>query len=174
MKLFFRGIVSAGLVVGFLCVMGEGVFADGKNPVRPARSRSQEMQVSVGVCDPGVTPFPGFLSEEWNGEGNAAHLGLSLNQGCIVVTGVASPSNPLVLKFAGQGSTTAANGDRLSYVIENGLTNVDAGCVATETVRFVGGTGRFEQASGSMDCQSVRTTFCGPAQTTTCVGTASY
>ncbi len=174
MKHFFGRIAILGLAIGFLCVMADAALANGANPVRPAGSRSQENQVSVGVCNPGVTPFPGFSSEEWVGQGNALHLGLFVEQFCVVVTNVVSPSNPFVLELAGHGSVTAANGDVAFIEIDSVLTNVDAGCLATGTLRFVGGTGRFEQASGSMNCQSVHTTPCGPSQTTTCVGTVSY
>jgi hypothetical protein len=79
-----------------------------------------------------------------------------------------------VAVMLGLGTHGVANGDVVFFEIENGLTNIDAGCLATATLRFVGGTGRFERASGSMNCQSVRPTFCGPSQTTTCSGSVSY
>jgi hypothetical protein len=80
----------------------------------------------------------------------------------------------VLVQFAGQGSGTAANGDVVYFDILNGRTDLTAGCAATFTIEFVGGTGRFEDASGSADCVSVRTTPCGPEDTTTCVGTVSY
>jgi hypothetical protein len=171
MKHFFGRLAIAGLAIGFLCVMGDGAFANGASPVRPYKSRSQESQVSVGVCDPGVTPAPGFVSEEWAGEGISTHGGQGPDDACIAVTDVLSLT-PFVVTFAGHGSATAANGDMVFFLI-NGQTNITEGCVATDTLQFVGGTGRFETVSGSADCVSVRTS-CGPEQTTTCAGTISY
>jgi hypothetical protein len=78
------------------------------------------------------------------GTGNATHLGLYTEVGSVVF----SPTgNPAVLHVDGSVVYTAANGDQLRAVIGgelNGLT----GAIAA-TVSYVGGTGRFAQASGS-------------------------
>jgi hypothetical protein len=171
MKLLGR-IAIAGLAMGFLCMMGDGAFANGANPVRPYRAKSQETRISVGVCDPGVTAFPGFVSEEWAGGGNSTHGGRGPDESCIVVTAPVSAA-PLILAFGGHGSATAANGDEVFLEID-GQTNVDEGCLATFTLTFNGGTGRFEDASGTAECISTRTTPCGLDQVTTCAGTVSY
>jgi hypothetical protein len=168
MKRFFGKLSIAGLAVGFLCVMGDGVFAKGPNPERPYRARSQETQ-TLNLCEAGDE----LIGQEFAGMGNATHAGLTSTLGCVVFTG--DPNlPPYVLNFEGQGSGTAANGDATYFDIVDGVSHLfPPPCVATYSIVFTGGTGRFEEASGSADCTSIRAN-CGLDQTTTCVGTISY
>ena len=155
----------------FLCIVGDQAFGK-SHPVRPNKARTQlTQQMPLGVCNPGpdVVVVPGIPTEEWDGEGNTTHAGLNLVESCIGVTGFL-PSG--LVQFAGRGSGTAANGDIVYFDIVSGLS--DANCASTFTIEFVGGTGRFEQASGSADCVSVRTTSCGPFAMSTCAGSISY
>lgn len=174
MKQFLGRIATAGLAIGLLCTVGDRAFAKDPNPVRPYRARTQETQISLGVCDPGVPALEGFVSEEWVGVGNSTHGGRSTDHFCVVVTDVRSPSDPFILELGGQGTATTANGDEVFFLIENGLINVDEGCQVTGTLTFTGGTGRFEHASGTAECISTHVTPCGPSQMTTCAGTISY
>jgi len=78
------------------------------------------------------------------GAGLAAHLGLYSEAGSVSFS---PTSNPAVLHVDGSVVYTAANGDELHAVITgelNGLTGA-----ITATVSYVGGTGRFADASGS-------------------------
>lgn len=78
------------------------------------------------------------------GSGTATHLGLWTVAGNVTYT----PDNG-VLRSSGEATLTAANGDKLEFEIDGVLdpnTATDQG-----VFRFVGGTGRFEGASGSAD-----------------------
>jgi hypothetical protein len=81
---------------------------------------------------------------DFEGAGTATHLGLYEEEGVAVF----SPTrDPVVLQVDAEVIYTAANGDELHAVISgtlNGLTGV-----VTATVTYVGGTGRFADASGS-------------------------
>jgi hypothetical protein len=77
--------------------------------------------------------------------GTATHLGLWTTAGSVRYT----PDENGVLHSSGEATITAADGDKLDVVVEGVLdpvTFTDHG-----TFRFVGGTGRFEGASGSSD-----------------------
>jgi hypothetical protein len=76
------------------------------------------------------------------GSGTATHLGQWIVAGNVKYT----PDNG-VLRSSGDATLTAANGDKLLFQIDgilNPVTAVDQG-----VFRFVGGTGRFEGASGA-------------------------
>jgi hypothetical protein len=76
--------------------------------------------------------------------GVATHLGRWTGTGA----GQLQPTdNPQVLAFHRNIVFTAANGDQLYAVIENGRLNVLTG-IATSIYRFTGGTGRFRHATG--------------------------
>ena len=77
------------------------------------------------------------------GSGTATHLGQWTVSGNVQYT----PDNNGVLHSSGEAALTAANGDKLQFQIDgilNPVTAVDQG-----VFRFVGGTGRFEGASGA-------------------------
>ena len=76
------------------------------------------------------------------GSGTATHLGQW------TVTGIVHylPDNNGVLHSSGEATLTAANGDKLQLQIDGILDPVAA--VDQGVFRFVGGTGRFEGASG--------------------------
>lgn len=76
--------------------------------------------------------------------GTANHLGVWTATGTVRFT-----SDNGVIRSSGAATIIAANGDKLEVVVEGTLdpvTNTDHG-----VFRFVGGTGRFEGASGSTD-----------------------
>jgi len=76
------------------------------------------------------------------GSGTATHLGQWTVAGNVKYT----PDNG-VLRSSGEATITAANGDKLQFQIDGILDPVAA--VDQGVFRFVGGTGRFEGASGS-------------------------
>jgi hypothetical protein len=77
------------------------------------------------------------------GSGTATHLGQWTVSGNVKYT----PDSNGVLHSSGDATLTAANGDKLQIQIDGILDPVAA--VDQGTFYFVGGTGRFEGASGS-------------------------
>ena len=76
------------------------------------------------------------------GSGTATHLGQWTVTGNVKYT----PDNNGMLRSSGDATLTAANGDKLQVHIEGILDPVAA--VDQGVFRFVGGTGRFEGATG--------------------------
>ena len=81
----------------------------------------------------------GFVSE-----GIATHVGPFSEVGAVQLT---PTDDPAVFQLSGSATHTAANGDQLFETIA-GTLNVVTGA-GTATMTFVGGTGRFANASGS-------------------------
>src|SRR5262249_9704276 len=82
--------------------------------------------------------------------GIASRLGLFTHYGALVLT---PTSDPLVFIVSGTTTYEAANGDKL-YAVLDGPLNVATG-VATGTDTWIGGTGRFEGASGGAEVTAV-------------------
>ena len=78
------------------------------------------------------------------GTGHATHLGHYTETGNVSFT---PTGNPVVLAVNGWAIYVAANGDQLHAVLSGEL-NTQTGAI-TATVRYVGGTGRFDDATGS-------------------------
>ena len=85
-----------------------------------------------------VSPTGDFI-----GAGNATHMGLYTEIGSAVISG----DDPAALQVNGWAILTAANGDELWVVITGQLNFFTGTITATDT--YVGGTGRFEDATGS-------------------------
>jgi hypothetical protein len=102
--------------------------------------------------------------------GRATHLGLWTEIGELSLA--PDPNNPNLLIATGNATFTAANGDQLEGVIEDGSLDVTTG-IATGTFHFVGGTGRFEGASGTVSFVVEQNLATG-AFAITGVGTLSY
>ena len=77
------------------------------------------------------------------GSGHATHLGHYAEEGSVTLT---ATSNPAVFQVAGTTAYFAANGDRLDAQV-SGTLNQATGVISA-TITYVGGTGRFEDASG--------------------------
>jgi hypothetical protein len=97
---------------------------------RPHRSRGTAQFV------PGTTDFVGT--------GNATHLGRYAEVGSVTFLPSADPTAVPIVAWA---IYTAANGDEL-YATFDGHLNALTGAI-TATVTYEGGTGRFDDASGS-------------------------
>jgi hypothetical protein len=78
-----------------------------------------------------------------------SHLGHFTHHGTLILT---PTDDPAVFTVTGRTTFEAANGDLL-YADLAGTLNVVTG-VATGTDTWVGGTGRFAEASGSADLQA--------------------
>src|SRR4051794_7189118 len=86
-----------------------------------------------------------FITQnDFVGEGNATHLGRYKEVGSAEFTPTADPA---VLQVDAFSIYTAANGDQL-YAVFAGHLNGLTGAV-TATVTYMGGTGRFTNASGT-------------------------
>lgn len=81
---------------------------------------------------------------EFVGSGEATHLGRYSETGSVLFSPTADPT---VLHIDALATYTAANGDQLSAIITGTLNGVTG--VITATVTYVGGTGRFANATGS-------------------------
>jgi len=80
------------------------------------------------------------------GSGTATHLGLWTTTGTV---NYGPPGEDGLIPSSGEATITAANGDTLKVVVQGKL-NLGAG-TDSGTFTFVGGTGRFADASGSAD-----------------------
>ncbi len=99
----------------------------------------------TGVAIPVLDGNGNVVGAEPTGSGNATHLGMFTNTGHVDFTPDAS--NPNILHPSGGGVFTAANGDKLNFVIINGALDLTTG-IGTGDFAFTGGTGRFANATG--------------------------
>ena len=99
----------------------------------------------TGVAIPILDGNGNVISAEPTGSGNATHLGMFTNIGHVDFTPDAS--NPTILHPSGGGVFTAANGDKLNFVIITGALDLTTG-IGTGEFEFTGGTGRFANATG--------------------------
>jgi hypothetical protein len=98
-----------------------------------------------GVAIPVVDGNGNVVGADPTGSGNATHLGVFTNTGHVDFTPDAI--NPNILHPSGGGVFTAANGDKLNFVIINGALDLTTG-IGTGDFAFTGGTGRFANATG--------------------------
>jgi hypothetical protein len=89
-----------------------------------------------------------IVAADVTGSGTATHLGAFTNTGRISFT--PDPDNPNIVHPSGDAIFTAANGDKLFVVVVDASQDITTG-LATGHFRFVGGTGRFANASGITD-----------------------
>jgi hypothetical protein len=85
------------------------------------------------------------IGADVTGSGTGTHLGAFTNTGRIFFA--PDPNNPNRLLVTGGATFTAANGDKLSIVVEDGEQDVTTS-IGRGKFRFTGGTGRFENATG--------------------------
>ena len=94
-----------------------------------------------------IGPEPdGKLAAVVTGTGNATHLGIFTNSGKVFF-GDPDPSNPNLVHPTGYSTFTAANGDKVESILENGTVDLSTG-VGEGDFRVTGGTGRFANATG--------------------------
>ena len=101
------------------------------------------------------------------GSGTATHLGQWTVSGTVHYT----PDNDGVLHSSGDATLTAANGDKLQCQVDGILDPVAA--VDQGVFRFVGGTGRFEGATGTINFVVTINPLTGGYQLTA-VGSINY
>jgi hypothetical protein len=105
-------------------------------PANPAQAAARP-HVSRGTAQ--IDANGGFV-----GAGAATHLGAYTETGTIQLSPTA---NPAVFDAVATATYTAANGDQLYAVFAGQLNGVTG--VITATVTYVGGTGRFSNATGT-------------------------
>jgi hypothetical protein len=98
-----------------------------------------------GIAIPILDDNGNVVGVEPTGSGNATHLGMFTNVGKVSFTPDAS--NPNILHPTGGGVFTAANGDKLNFIIISGALDLPTG-IGTGDFAFTGGTGRFANATG--------------------------
>jgi hypothetical protein len=98
-----------------------------------------------GIAIPIIDGNGNIVGAEPTGSGNATHLGLFTNTGKVSFTPDAT--NPTILHPSGGGVFTAANGDKLNFVIVTGALDLTTG-IGTGEFDFTGGTGRVAKATG--------------------------
>ena len=86
-----------------------------------------------------------IIGADVTGSGTGTHLGAFTNAGRIFFA--PDPNNSARLLVTGAATITAANGDKLNIVVEDGEQDI-ATFVGRGKFRFTGGTGRFESATG--------------------------
>jgi hypothetical protein len=112
----------------------------------------------------------GIPSAVVTGSGNATHLGMFTNAGKVVFHPDAS--NPNLAHPSGAVTFVAANGDKLEAVIEGGTVDLTTG-FGDGDFRFIGGTGRFANATGIIH-GVVEQNFVTGAYQITIVGNINY
>jgi hypothetical protein len=95
-----------------------------------------------GVATPVIDGSGNLIGAIPTGSGTATHLGQWTVQGTVHY----APDSNGVLHSSGDATLTAANGDKLNFQID-GILDPVAG-VDQGLFHFVGGTGRFEGATG--------------------------
>ena len=123
-----------------------------------------------GIAIPILDGNGNVVGAEPTGSGNATHLGTFTNTGKVTFTPDAS--NPTSLHPSGEGVFTAANGDKLNFIITGGALDVTTG-IGTGDFEFTGGTGRFANATGHTSAV-VEQNFVTGAYEITLVGNIDY
>lgn len=123
-----------------------------------------------GIAVPIFDGNGNLVGVEPTGSGNATHLGLFTNTGKVKFTPDAS--DPNIMHPTGEGVFTAANGDKLNFIVSGGALNLTTG-MGTGDFEFTGGTGRFVNATGHTSAV-VEQNFVTGAYEITLVGNIDY
>ena len=104
------------------------------------------------------------------GSGNGTHIGLFTTIGKVFFS--PDPNDPTQIIPSGEATLTAANGDKLIFVVIDGSQSLITG-VGTGHFGFTGGTGRFANATGIIS-YVVEQNFLTGGYTVTAVGSIDY
>jgi len=104
------------------------------------------------------------------GSGNGTHVGQFTTLGQVFFS--PDPNDPNQIIPSGQATLTASNGDKLIFVVADGSQSLITG-IGTGHFQFVGGTGRFANATGIIS-YVVTQNFLTGAYEVTAVGTIDY
>jgi hypothetical protein len=123
-----------------------------------------------GVAVPILNEAGQPIGIDVTGSGNGTHIGLFTTVGKVFFT--PDPNDPTQIIPSGQATLTAANGDKLTFVVADGSQSLITG-VGTGHFSFIGGTGRFANATGNIS-YVVEQNFLTGAYTVTAVGSIDY
>ena len=119
-----------------------------------------------------ILPGGGVPSADVIGTGNGTHLGLFASAGRVTFNPDAN--NPNLVHPSGQATFTAADGDKLETVFSADDTTMDLTTgIGGGIFHFVGGTGKFANATGSISVV-VEQNFITGAYELTAVGKVDY
>lgn len=119
-----------------------------------------------------ILPGGGVPVADVIGTGNATHLGLFASAGRVTFNPDAN--DPTLVHPSGQATFTAADGDKLETIFNASETYMDLTTgIGGGIFHFVGGTGKFANASGSIDVVVVQNFVTG-AYELTAVGKIDY
>src|ERR1044072_3998066 len=123
-----------------------------------------------GVAVPIVNESGQVIGIDATGSGNGTHTGLFTTLGKVFFS--PDPNDPTQIIPSGEATLTAANGDKLTFVVADGSQSLITG-IGTGHFRFTGGTGRFANATG-LNSYVVEQNFLTGAYTVTAVGTIDF
>jgi hypothetical protein len=123
-----------------------------------------------GVAIPFTDEAGHVIGIDVTGSGNGTHLGLFTTLGKVYFS--PDPNDPNQIIPSGQATLTAANGDKLVFVVADGSQDLTTG-IGTGYFSFAGGTGRFANATGIVS-YVVEQNFVTGAYTVTAVGSIDY
>lgn len=123
-----------------------------------------------GIAIPILDGNGNLVGAEPTGSGNATHLGMFTNTGKVMF--MPDASNPNIVHPNGGGVFTAANGDKLNFIIISGALDLTTG-IGIGDFEFTGGTGRFANATGRTSGVVQQNVITG-AYELTLVGTIDY
>lgn len=128
-----------------LLLMGAFTTASAERPVRIERPFALNGSgSSVSILDGAGNVIGATL----NASGRSTHLGLWVATGELQFT--PDPDNPNIIHEAGTAILVAENGDKIAFVLRDGLTDVTT-ALTEGTMQITGGTGRFANATGSVN-----------------------
>jgi hypothetical protein len=123
-----------------------------------------------GVAVPILNEAGHPIGIDVTGTGNGTHIGLFTTLGKVFFS--PDPNDPTQIIPSGEATLTAANGDKLTFVVADGSQSLVTG-VGTGHFSFSGGSGRFANATGLIS-YVVEQNFLTGAYTVTAVGTIDY
>ncbi|HEX6716147.1 MAG TPA: hypothetical protein VF088_03510 [Pyrinomonadaceae bacterium] len=123
-----------------------------------------------GVAVPFTDGAGHVIGIDVTGSGTGTHLGLFTTLGKVYFS--PDPNDPTQIIPSGEATLTAADGDKLVFVVADGSQSLITG-VGSGHFRFTGGTGKFANASG-MISYVVEQNFATGAYTVTGVGSIDY
>jgi hypothetical protein len=123
-----------------------------------------------GVAVPILNEAGQPIGIDVTGTGNGTHIGLFTTLGKVFFS--PDPNDPTQIIPSGEATLTAANGDKLTFVVADGSQSLVTG-VGTGHFSFSGGSGRFANATGLIS-YVVEQNFLTGAYTVTAVGTIDY
>ena len=119
-----------------------------------------------------ILPGGGVPSADVIGTGTGTHLGLFASAGRVTFN--PDPNDPNLVHPSGQATFTAADGDKLETIFNADETTMDLTTgIGGGIFRFVGGTGKFANATGTINVV-VQQNFITGAYELTAVGKIDY